>query len=170
MTETANNERSSEPDAFVIRPADARDVQAMAALLGELYASDASAVPAIFAVASDADRLEYISTKLSEQNERFFVATSQGEVVGMLSFEEVRREQRLGRQPDHHVMINLLVVKDSRRREGVGRRLMRHARDWAKAQGFETLRVHVWEFNEPARRLYESQGYMTLSRVMAVDL
>jgi ribosomal protein S18 acetylase RimI-like enzyme len=167
MTDTTGSIEASE---LTVRPADARDVQAMADLLGELFASDASAMPHIFAVASEADRLDYLSTRLSEQNEHFFVATSHDDVIGMLSLEEFRREQRLGRQPDHHVMIHLLVVKDSHRRQGIGGRLMKHAREWTKAQSFESMRVHVWEFNEPARKLYESQGYVTLSRVMAIDL
>ena len=53
---------------------------------------------------------------------------------------------------------NLHVIP-KHRRKGVARHLLREAEEWARLEGLRSIGLHVIDFNEPARRLYESVGY-----------
>lgn len=52
-----------------------------------------------------------------------------------------------------------LHVAPGYRRKGVARLLLGEAETWARGRGFQSIGLHVADFNEPALRLYESQGY-----------
>ncbi len=53
---------------------------------------------------------------------------------------------------------NLHVVPEHRRR-GVARRLLGEAEEWSRLERLRSIGLHVIDFNEPARSLYESVGY-----------
>lgn len=53
---------------------------------------------------------------------------------------------------------NLHVVPEYRLK-GVARRLLGESENWAGLEGLKSVGLHVIDFNEPARRLYESLGY-----------
>jgi GNAT superfamily N-acetyltransferase len=53
---------------------------------------------------------------------------------------------------------NLHVVPEHRRK-GVAERLLDEAEKWARKVGLKSMGLHVIDFNEPARCLYESLGY-----------
>ena len=52
-----------------------------------------------------------------------------------------------------------LVVDESARGSGVGAALPTAAEDWARAQGFASMRVRSNVIRERAHRLYEREGY-----------
>ncbi|UCD44965.1 MAG: GNAT family N-acetyltransferase, partial [Candidatus Bathyarchaeota archaeon] len=53
---------------------------------------------------------------------------------------------------------NLHVVPEFRR-QGLAKRLLVNAEEWARQQDLGSIALHVIDFNEQARRLYESTGY-----------
>jgi GNAT superfamily N-acetyltransferase len=53
---------------------------------------------------------------------------------------------------------NLHVIPEHRRK-GVARHLLHEAEEWARLEELRSIGLHVIDFNEPARRLYESVGY-----------
>ncbi len=82
-----------------------------------------------------------------------FVAEEDGRIVGRLS---------LARDPhpaSHHVADLGLMVAISHRRRGVGRTLLEQAVAWARDAGVRKLELHVFPWNEPAIRLYETFGF-----------
>jgi ribosomal protein S18 acetylase RimI-like enzyme len=103
---------------------------------------------------------------LEAAEQRAFVATRGDDVAGVLTLEEVRLPAALGRRADQHAFIHFLAVAPAHRRQGVATQLLQHARSWSAEHGFHTVRLHVWEHNEAARRLYERAGYATLSRTL----
>lgn len=52
-----------------------------------------------------------------------------------------------------------LVVEESQRRRGVGRRLVAEAEAWAKRKGCEVIQVRSNVVREPARGFYENNRY-----------
>lgn len=56
-----------------------------------------------------------------------------------------------------------IVVDASSRGQGIGRKAMQLAEEYARSQGATTLGLSVFGFNTAARRLYESLGYETTS-------
>lgn len=83
-----------------------------------------------------------------------FVAEDDGRLVGRLS---------LSRDPhpsSPHVADLGLMVAASHRGRGIGRALLRQAVRWAHEAGVRKLELHVFPWNEPAIRLYESFGFV----------
>ena len=64
-------------------------------------------------------------------------------------------------------MIDNVAVAEDAAGGGVGTGLVGAIHSWAKDRGISDIWLHVWEFNEAAKRMYEKLGYSTLSRVMA---
>lgn len=60
----------------------------------------------------------------------------------------------------HVRQIQGLVVADEARGAGVGRALLRAAQDEARRHGARRLTLRVLGHNTPARRLYESEGFV----------
>ena len=94
-------------------------------------------------------------------NERFgpldhLVAELDGSVVGYV---------RLGYPTSlvcnaHVRQIQGLAVSEAARGAGVGRALLRAARDEPRRQGARRITLRVLGHNAPARRLYESEGFV----------
>jgi RimJ/RimL family protein N-acetyltransferase len=51
------------------------------------------------------------------------------------------------------------MVAASHRRRGLGRMLLEQATAWAREAGIRKLELHVFPWNEPAIRLYETFGF-----------
>ncbi|MEI6398482.1 MAG: GNAT family N-acetyltransferase [Pseudomonadota bacterium] len=66
----------------------------------------------------------------------------------------------------HRVMLGMEIELDYRHM-GLGKRLMREVIDWAKAQAFlKWIDLGVFSDNAPARRLYESSGFIECGRTV----
>lgn len=61
-----------------------------------------------------------------------------------------------------------LAVAPAAQASGVGRSLVRAAARWARAQGAGAILANTPEENEPATALYESEGFHTVTRDLAV--
>jgi ribosomal protein S18 acetylase RimI-like enzyme len=90
------------------------------------------------------------------QPEDVLVATVDGEVAGYI---KLVRPHPLAAS-DHVLLINGLTVDPSRRRSGIGRALIEAATAEARARGMRRLTLRVLGPNKPARRLYESAGFV----------
>ncbi|WP_020409368.1 GNAT family N-acetyltransferase [Hahella ganghwensis] len=56
-------------------------------------------------------------------------------------------------------IIGHLVVTESKRGAGIGRRLVAELKDWTKRQGLTTIRVGSQTYREAAHKFYEDQGF-----------
>jgi RimJ/RimL family protein N-acetyltransferase len=100
-----------------------------------------------------ADERRYLKSVQRNADAAVFVAEEDGHVVGRLS---------LARDPhpaSRHVADLGLMVDAGYRRRGIGRILLEEAVEWARDSGIRKLELHVFPWNEPALRLYESFGF-----------
>jgi RimJ/RimL family protein N-acetyltransferase len=99
------------------------------------------------------DERRYLKTVLRHPDAAVFVAEDDGVVVGRLS---------LSRDPNpasRHVADLGLMVAASHRGKGIGRLLLEEAVKWSRMSEVRKLELHVFPWNEPALRLYESFGF-----------
>jgi putative acetyltransferase len=99
------------------------------------------------------DERRFLRNVQSQQDAVVYVAEDDGTVVGRLS---------LARDPhpaSRHVADLGLMVAAEHRRRGVGKALLTEAVVWSHSIGVRKLELHVFPWNEPALRLYESFGF-----------
>ena len=99
------------------------------------------------------DERRYLRTVRRHPDAAVFVAEEDGDVLARLS---------LARDPhpaSRHVADLGLMVAQGARRKGIGRMLLEEAVAWASGAGIRKLELHVFPWNEPAIRLYESFGF-----------
>ena len=102
---------------------------------------------------SVADERRYLKTVQRHPDAAVYVAEDDGRLVARLS---------LSRDPhpaSRHVADLGLMVDAEYRRRGIGKTLLEEAVVWARGVGIRKLELHVFPWNEPALRLYESFGF-----------
>jgi RimJ/RimL family protein N-acetyltransferase len=102
---------------------------------------------------SIADERRFLRSVQTHPDAAVFLAEDDGLVVARLS---------LSRDPhpaSRHVADLGLMVAANHRRRGIGKSLLAEAVSWARAVGVSKLELHVFTWNEPALRLYESFGF-----------
>jgi RimJ/RimL family protein N-acetyltransferase len=100
-----------------------------------------------------ADERRFLRAVRRQPDAAVFVAVDDDAVVGRLS---------ISRDPhpsSAHVADLGLMVAAGHRRRGIGRGLLDAAVDWARSAGVGKLELHVFTWNEPAIKLYESFGF-----------
>jgi GNAT superfamily N-acetyltransferase len=131
---------------ITIRSARAADAEAIAALATQLgYTAEASLV---------ADRLSRV---LARPDQQFLVADHGGKPVGwihMLIAEYV--------EADAFVVIGGLVVDRDHRNQGIGRRLLARAEEWAARHGCAVVRLSSTVQRIEAHKFYERAGYTNI--------
>ncbi|MEM1240131.1 MAG: GNAT family N-acetyltransferase [Cyanobacteria bacterium P01_H01_bin.26] len=66
--------------------------------------------------------------------------------------------------------VYLIYVAPTHRRQGLGVKLMDHAKAWASAQGYDQLSLQVFTHNQAALKLYESLGYASTATLLTLEL
>ncbi len=102
---------------------------------------------------SISEERRYLKSVFRHPDAAVFVAEEDGRVLARLS---------LARDPhpaSRHVADLGLMVDAENRRRGIGRMLLESAVDWARLAGVTKLELHVFPWNEPALRLYETFGF-----------
>ena len=99
---------------------------------------------------SDPWSLEGLRAELTNPNARFLAAVSGEAMAGYLGLHAVCGEGYIAN----------LAVAPAFRRQGVARALLRAGAKIAEKEKLEFLSLEVRTSNLPARRLYESEGYV----------
>lgn len=134
---------ASSRDPLQIRPIDADDAEAAAALSGEL-GYPVSAV----------DMRTRLASLLAMPDHGVFVACREGAVLGWIHVAAVQHLQS-----DPRAEIGGLVVTASARSQRVGARLVAAAEQWARDRGFATIVVRSQIMRDDAHRFYLREGY-----------
>lgn len=101
---------------------------------------------------------------------QILVADLDGDVVGYVNLLNRVQSDELHEGDTEYGLIADLVVRETHRGTGLGRRLMSAAEAAAKAYGVRWLRVSVMSVNTTARKLYASSGFSELYAEFEKDL
>ena len=110
---------------------------------------------------------------LANADQALLVAEVDGDVVGLVRVQALERlevPEVPALRPRRYAMVQELVVARSHQRRGIGTRLMREAERWARDRGVTEVGLSVYEFNQPALRLYSKLGYSPDSRRLSCKL
>jgi diamine N-acetyltransferase len=152
---------------ITIRPAILEDYDAVCTLFERVDQLHADALPDLFQHSDGPARSqEWFAQIGASEDASMFVAEQQGILIGMVLCD-VRSSPAFPLfVPRRYVHISELVVHESFQRQGIGRFLMQRVHQWAQEQGMTDVELDVYEFNTPARTLYEHLGYETMRRTM----
>ena len=148
-------------DRIVIRPARPEDAAQIIA-----YARRVFAEPGINLITladefnpTTESEARLISEMNRATNSLFLVAEDDGRIVGQLTLQGGKR-----RNVRHAATLGITVGREYRG-QGIGRRLMTYAIDWARAGHVLTrIELNVFVRNTNAMRLYESCGFVVEGR------
>lgn len=106
--------------------------------------------------------IDDISSAVS--NEELYIALSEdaavlGTVILRHEPEAGYESVSWGLETQNYSVVHLLAVSPAKQRSGIARALLDAARDAARENGSEAIRLDTLPYNIPAQRLYESFGF-----------
>ncbi|HHQ4620205.1 GNAT family N-acetyltransferase [Aeromonas veronii] len=149
-----------------IRKATELDIDAIVELnrqIGEIHHAH---YPKVFCPPSPEERA-FLLDAIAAEGRLFCVAEQDGMVVGFLTARIDINESMpfLSKLPI--CRIGSVVVDEQHRSRGIGKGLIAHCDEWAKARDAQQIRLEVMAFNERAKALYEALGFKVQSQIMA---
>jgi RimJ/RimL family protein N-acetyltransferase len=130
-----------------VRRAEAADAARLVALAAAVASEDGDWLLTTEAWRTPAEERRYLRAVRRHPDAAVFVAVDDdGELVARLS---LARDADLG-----------LMVAETHRRRGIGRKLLDEAVAWARTTGVTKLELHVFPWNAPALALYEAYGFV----------
>lgn len=176
MSKTVAGNRSPIESECTVRPATERDVDVLITLYNEFHAfhvrgvSDRLRMPDEVDETDQAELRASLSALLKRDDVAIFVAQV-GETIAGLAEVYLRQDE------EHPLTIayrygylQSLIVSESFRKHGVGKRLVEVVHEWARDRGASEVQLDTWEFAEGPLHFYERLGYRTLRRHMVASL
>ena len=76
--------------------------------------------------------------------------------------------KNMGRSTVHHedrnIVVHRLAVRPDKQRQGIARRLMDFAEQWARDHEYDAIRLDTFNQNPGNQRFYLNRGYTDLDR------
>jgi ribosomal protein S18 acetylase RimI-like enzyme len=152
---------------FVLRTATQEDYDALCTLFAQLDRVHYRALPEFFRPVEGPTRShEFFTEILANDDAGLFVAEHEGSLVGAIHCYIHSAPRVPFIVPRRFVHIEDMVVDESFRHRGVGQALLERVHQWTQEKRLTEVELAVWEFNTPARSLYEKLGYRTTWRRM----
>jgi ribosomal protein S18 acetylase RimI-like enzyme len=143
-----------------IRAASAGDVEAIAALNTEVQELHFASRPDQFRTARVEEIAPWITELLHNPSARLWVAELGGAVVGYVVTLVRERPENPFCPARTWWEIDNLGVQAKHRRGGIGRALVSHVVDEARARGIRDLELQAWAFNQNAQQAFRSLGFV----------
>ena len=141
-------------DGAVIRRATPGDAPALVALARAVGSEPEGWLISTSNWRTVGEERRYIRALRRHAHAAVFVAEAPEGIVGRLSLA------RDTHPASYHVADLGLMVAQTHRRRRIGWALLEQAVSWAREAGVRKLELHVFPYNEPAIRLYESFGFV----------
>jgi ribosomal protein S18 acetylase RimI-like enzyme len=109
---------------------------------------------------------EEIGRILRATDEKVRVAVEDGAVVGLCHTQVYDTPPQPSLTPARRAHIDSLVVLESARRRGIGRKLVDDAAAWGRSRGASEMVLTVWAGNHEAERFYHALGFDRVSSVL----
>jgi ribosomal protein S18 acetylase RimI-like enzyme len=143
-----------------IRQADISDVKIICALgvttfYEAYYEQDDSGDLANYVLESFSQA--QIEAEINDADSTFFIAELNGKAVGYAKLRENSTADYMDNE--NAVELHRIYILERAKGKGVGRELLNRCIETARAKGYETLWLGVWEQNSSALNFYEKTGF-----------
>lgn len=112
----------------------------------------------------------HVLSRCEASNGRVLVAEDDGHIVGLVAVVAAEPFMELDDPSGTYGLVTDLFVATSYRKRGLGRVLLEHAEDFARAAGARELRIGILSANDTARRLYTDCGFRPYLEILAKRL
>lgn len=153
---------TKEPLSFTIRTANPTDAPSIQRIGSSVFAATfgfSLSERDLEAYLSDAYSLQSVHDDIANTRKTVCVACdARDSVIGFVLLTEGTIEECITSVPAP-IELQRLYVDSSAHGKGVGGALARHVEELARARGFKTLWLGVWEHNQRAKGVYGRLGY-----------
>lgn len=104
-----------------------------------------------------------IENELNDANSTFFIAESNGKAVGYAKLRENAAVDCV--KEENTVELHRIYILERAKGKGVGSTLLERCFEAARAKGYETLWLGVWEENSAAIKFYEKTGFVKVGEL-----
>ena len=114
-----------------------------------------------------------VEAHLADTEQALFVTETDDAVAGLVRVQAFERPEIAdvpALTPRRYAMVQELIVAQAHQRRGIATRLMTEAHRWARDRGLTEIQFTVYDFNQPALRLYKRLGYLPISRRLSRKL
>jgi GNAT superfamily N-acetyltransferase len=136
--------------AFEVRAARADEAEAIVPLYGWLFAPPGS-VPGAW---DERRAVEALRQAIESHDSVVLVAEDAGELIGFITGYQDLHSVRFG----YRAWVEDFAVDPDRRSQGIGKRLLDAAKDWARERGATHLELDSALARTDAHRFYEREG------------
>jgi len=140
-----------------IRPAEARDMEAVNSLLEQVLSVHHAGRPDLFRAEGKKYTDKQLLSIFDDPQTPVFVYDSGGIVLGYV-FCALQQSSGGAQIPHTTLYIDDLCIDVSARGKGIGTALFEFVKSFALEKGCHNITLHVWECNPGAKAFYESLG------------
>ncbi len=105
----------------------------------------------------------YFEECLKSKNNLILLAKQKDKAIGLVNVKIERSAKIPLYLPRRYAKINDLVVKESFRGKGVGKKLLEEAQKWIQAKGVTDIELEVYDFNADALAFYKKDNFQEVS-------
>jgi len=151
-----------------IREATPDDADNLAMLCKDIQALHAGMYPALFCEPTHDELAVFFRARMTDPNFTAFLALDQGEPVGYVALNIVRRPPHILIRAREAVEIDHIHVNKTHRKQGIGRRLAAMALEVASSYGIATVQLSVWARNTLAVAAFSALGFEPQRHIMVL--
>ncbi len=151
---------------LTVREGELKDRTSLDELFREELEYHKNLLPDIFKIPEILVSEKWLESILNN-NDIFLVVSEYNEkIVGAILYKIEKNPEDLILKERKYGYIEEMIVKESFRGKGIGKKLLDYAAEDLKQRDQKELEISVWENNEIGLRFYEERGFKTIRRRM----
>lgn len=151
-----------------IRPATVNDLDMLLVLNKEVQDIHVDMFPHVFKETASKELETWLRSQLEAKDVFVFAACENREVIGYVILKLITRAGNPFMHERKFAYIDHVCVTKLKRRGGIGKKLLEHAINYAKSQGYDRIELDVWTENSTAKSAFKKFGFSTYSEKMVL--
>jgi ribosomal protein S18 acetylase RimI-like enzyme len=155
---------------LTIRVAEMNDRTSLEELFREEFEYHKNLIPDLFGTPEILVSEKWLESVIDNNKIHLLVSEYEKEIVGAILFSIVKNPKDDILKDREFGYIEEMIVKESFRGKGIGKKLLNHAIEDFKSRGIKELEIDVWDNNKIGKGFYEGQEFKTIRKRMKKDI